>query len=47
VRKLDSGKALQAALSKYSSDLELVEVPDITIAGAFDDAVQGIPVANL
>jgi nucleoside-diphosphate-sugar epimerase len=41
VRALSSGKALQSTLSKYGSKLEIVEVPDITIDGAFDKAVEG------
>jgi nucleoside-diphosphate-sugar epimerase len=43
VRSLSSGKALQDVLSEYatSGKFELVEVPDITIDGAFDKAVKG------
>jgi len=42
VRRFASGKALQEVLAQYGSKLELVEVPDITIDGAFDKAVQGV-----
>lgn len=43
VRSSKSGKALLDVLSEYASSgqLELVEVPDITVAGAFDEAVKG------
>jgi nucleoside-diphosphate-sugar epimerase len=43
VRSLSSGKALQYVLSKYttSGKFELAEVPDITVDGAFDEAVKG------
>jgi nucleoside-diphosphate-sugar epimerase len=43
VRSLSSGKALQNVLSEYTSSgkFELAEVPDITVDGAFDEAVKG------
>jgi hypothetical protein len=46
VRALDSGKALQRTLAEYGSSLEFVEVPDITIEGAFDKAVEGMSVGH-
>jgi len=42
VRSLKSAKSLQSVLSRYSERLEIVEVPDITATGAFDDAVKGV-----
>jgi nucleoside-diphosphate-sugar epimerase len=43
VRSLSSGKALQNVLAEYASSgkFELAEVPDITVDGAFDEAVKG------
>ncbi len=41
VRSKSSAKGLVDALSEYASSLEIVEVPDITAAGAFDEAVKG------
>jgi nucleoside-diphosphate-sugar epimerase len=43
VRSLKSGKALEDVLSEYTSSgkFKLVEVPDITVDGAFDKAVEG------
>jgi nucleoside-diphosphate-sugar epimerase len=42
VRSFSSSKALQSTLAEYGSKLEFVEVPDITIEGAFDKAVEGV-----
>lgn len=42
VRSASRAGDLLSALSQYSGRLTLVEVPDITIAGAFDDAVKGV-----
>jgi nucleoside-diphosphate-sugar epimerase len=43
VRSLNSAKGLQQVLRSYvdSGKLTFVEVPDITVAGAFDEAVKG------
>jgi nucleoside-diphosphate-sugar epimerase len=43
VRSQRSGKALLEILSEFAStgQLELVEVPDITVEGAFDEAAKG------
>lgn len=41
VRKLASAAQLQKVLAAYGSALEIVEVPDILIDGAFDVAVKG------
>jgi nucleoside-diphosphate-sugar epimerase len=41
VRSKPSTKGLIDALSEYAGKLEIVEVPDITVAGAFDEAVKG------
>lgn len=43
VRSSKSGEALLKVLSEYvsSGQLELVNVPDITVDGAFDEAVKG------
>lgn len=44
VRSQSAGQGLQNALSKAVSAgrLELVQVPDITVSGAYDDAVKGV-----
>ena len=41
VRSKSSAKDLVDALSEYAGRFELVEVPDITVPGAFDEAVKG------
>lgn len=43
VRSLSSAKGLQEILKSYvdQGKLNFVEVPDITIEGAFDEAVKG------
>lgn len=41
VRSKSSAKGLLDALSEYASRIEIVEVPDITVEGAFDEAVKG------
>ncbi|RGP77502.1 hypothetical protein FLONG3_4421 [Fusarium longipes] len=41
VRSKASADALVRALSSYGNDLEIVEVPDIIVPGAFDNAVKG------
>jgi nucleoside-diphosphate-sugar epimerase len=43
IRSSKSGKSLLDVLSKYTStgQFEVVEVPDITVDGAFDQAVKG------
>ena len=43
VRSKSSVKPVVDALSEYASRLEIVEVPDITAEGAFDEAVKGMP----
>lgn len=42
-------ESLVRALTPYhdGSRLELVEVPDISVDGAFDHAVEGVPVAAI
>ncbi|EJT75353.1 hypothetical protein GGTG_05290 [Gaeumannomyces tritici R3-111a-1] len=42
VRKSASAAQVVAALSKYGDRLEVIEVPDITAPGAFDEAVKGV-----
>ncbi|KAF4467513.1 dihydroflavonol 4-reductase [Fusarium albosuccineum] len=42
VRSKASGDTLIKGLSQYSSDLEIVEVPDIVAPGAFDNAIKGV-----
>ncbi|KLU84618.1 hypothetical protein MAPG_03658 [Magnaporthiopsis poae ATCC 64411] len=42
VRKSSSAAQVVAALAKYGDRLEVVEVPDITAPGAFDEAVKGV-----
>ncbi|KAH8887623.1 NAD(P)-binding protein [Thozetella sp. PMI_491] len=41
-RSKPSTHPLFEALSEYADKLEIVEVPDITAAGAFDEAVKGV-----
>jgi nucleoside-diphosphate-sugar epimerase len=41
VRSKSSAKDLLDALSEYAGRLEIVEVPDITVPSAFDEAVKG------
>jgi nucleoside-diphosphate-sugar epimerase len=41
VRSKSSADSLVKALSSYSDDLEIVQVPDILAPGAFDSAVRG------
>lgn len=41
VRSLPGADALKNALADYGSKLEIVQVPDITLDGAFDEAVRG------
>jgi nucleoside-diphosphate-sugar epimerase len=43
VRTLEKGRTVQKALADrgYDGRVELVETPDITLAGAFDEAVKG------
>jgi nucleoside-diphosphate-sugar epimerase len=41
VRSKKSATELVEALSEYASRLEIAEVPDITVPGAFDEAVKG------
>jgi len=43
VRSKSTADGLLEALSKHADRLEIVEVPDITVPGAFDDAVKGEP----
>ena len=44
VRRIDSAKALQEKLKSYvdAGKFEVVEVLDITVEGAFDEAVKGM-----
>ena len=44
VRRLNSAKPVEDALKEYTSSgkFTVVEVPDITAEGAFDEAVKGI-----
>ncbi|KAH6843441.1 hypothetical protein B0I37DRAFT_393643 [Chaetomium sp. MPI-CAGE-AT-0009] len=42
VRSLSSATEVKQALAEYAGKLEFVEVPDITIPGAFDNAVKGV-----
>ncbi|CAJ0547722.1 Ff.00g044760.m01.CDS01 [Fusarium sp. VM40] len=42
VRSKSSADSLVKALSSYGDDLEIVQVPDILIPGAFDSAVKGV-----
>jgi len=41
VRSLRSAKPVGDALSQYADRLTFAEVPDITVPGAFDEAVKG------
>jgi nucleoside-diphosphate-sugar epimerase len=41
VRALSSANEVKKALSEHADRLEFVEVPDITIPNAFDEAVKG------
>lgn len=41
-RSKSSTTALTEALSAYSNQLEIVEVPDITLEGAFAEAIKGV-----
>jgi hypothetical protein len=44
VRRIDSAKTLERLQSYVDAGkLEIVEVPDITVEGAFDEAVKGMP----
>lgn len=43
VRSLRSVTEVKEALAEYADKLEFVEVPDITAAGAFDEAIKGKP----
>jgi nucleoside-diphosphate-sugar epimerase len=49
VRSLSSAKGLQDVLKDYveAGKLSVVEVPDITRSGAFDEAVKGIALFHL
>jgi nucleoside-diphosphate-sugar epimerase len=42
VRSKDSSQSLVRALRQYEDKFELVEVKDITVSGAFDEAVRGV-----
>ncbi|KAI0691864.1 NAD(P)-binding protein [Cytidiella melzeri] len=42
IRSLKSAPHIQQRFQKYGDKLELVEVPDITQGGAFDEAVKGV-----
>lgn len=42
VRSRPSGDGLCKALHQYANNLEIVEVPDITVDGAFDSAANGM-----
>ncbi|SPQ20734.1 fb83974c-ddb9-48a4-a33d-28eb76c8fc16 [Thermothielavioides terrestris] len=42
VRSLASATEVKEALPEYADKLSFVEVPDITVPGAFDDAAKGI-----
>jgi nucleoside-diphosphate-sugar epimerase len=42
VRRLSSAKAIEETFKDYGDKLEIVAVPDITIDGAFDEAVKGV-----
>ncbi|EOO00522.1 putative nad dependent epimerase protein [Phaeoacremonium minimum UCRPA7] len=42
VRSASSVKALISALENYHNNFDVVEVPDITASGAFDEAVKGV-----
>ncbi|KAK4122990.1 NAD(P)-binding protein [Parathielavia appendiculata] len=44
VRSLSSANEVMEALSEYADKVEFVEVPDITVSGAFDEAVKGVDV---
>jgi nucleoside-diphosphate-sugar epimerase len=46
VRSLSSATDVKQALAEYADNLEFVEVPDITLAGAFDDAAKGASTIN-
>jgi nucleoside-diphosphate-sugar epimerase len=41
VRSKPSARGLLDALPEYADRLEIVEVPDITVPGAYDEAVKG------
>ncbi|VUC33091.1 unnamed protein product [Clonostachys rosea] len=41
-RSFQSAEATRAALSDYATQFDVVEVPDITLPGAFDEAVKGV-----
>ncbi|EMR69030.1 hypothetical protein MGN70_000232 [Eutypa lata] len=41
-RSTESARSLVDALSSYSQRFEVVEVPDVTVPGAFDNAVKGV-----
>ena len=43
VRRVSSANGLQEVLKKYvdAGKLEFIEVPDITVPGAYDEAVKG------
>ncbi|KAJ3526557.1 hypothetical protein NMY22_g10117 [Coprinellus aureogranulatus] len=42
VRSAEKGRHLEEYFKKYEGKLELVVVPDITVEGAFDEAVKGV-----
>lgn len=42
-RSAATTQGVRDALAPYTDRLEIVEVPDITAAGAFDEAVKGSP----
>jgi len=42
VRSLSSSEPLLSALKYYGSRFSLLEVPDITVPGAFDEALRGV-----
>lgn len=46
VRKSSSAAQVVAALAKYGDRLEVVEVPDITAPGAFDEAIKVEPASS-
>ena len=42
VRSLASAQEVADALPEYADKLEFVSVPDITVTGAFDEAIKGM-----
>ncbi len=44
-RSVSTTSGLRHALAQYEDKLEIVEVADITVKGAFDEAVKGMPIS--